>query len=126
LQQLEDEGLIRLQETPERKVFELTETGRAWLAEHAEETRNPWHDHGRHVPEGTVALMHGFKLLAAAGWQVAQTGTPAQVARAREIIDAARRDLYRILAGDDATADATADATTDATRDATTDPTTES
>jgi DNA-binding PadR family transcriptional regulator len=105
LQQLEDEGLIRLQETPERKVYELTEAGRTWLAEHAEESRDPWHDHGRHVPEGTVALMHGFKQLAAAGWQMAQTGTPAQVARAGEVIDAARRDIYRILAGDDPATD---------------------
>ena len=130
LAQLEDEGLIRLQETPDRKVFELTEAGRTWLDEHAEEARTPWHDHGRHVPEGTVALMAGFKQLAAAGWQVAQTGSPAQVARAREVIDAARRDIYRILAGDDpATAGDPASATvenpaTDPAGDPAGDPTT--
>jgi len=41
-----------------------------------------------------------FTQVAAAAWQVGQTGSPAQVAQANEILRETRRRLYQVLADD--------------------------
>src|SRR5271167_2808964 len=42
LQQLEDEGLIRSQESDGRKLFQLTDAGREYVAERGEDKPAPW------------------------------------------------------------------------------------
>src|SRR5450631_3753836 len=42
LQQMEDEGLIRSEEVDGRKLFALTDDGRAWVEQRDEEKPAPW------------------------------------------------------------------------------------
>ena len=106
LSQLEDERLVRAQESGGRKLFDLTEAGRAHVTEHAEELGTPWQDvggGGEHVGE-LRTLVFG---VGAAVMQVVQAGTEQQAAEAAKVLDEARRSLYRILAGDDRDGDDT-------------------
>jgi DNA-binding PadR family transcriptional regulator len=101
LQQLQDEGLVSSREEDGRRVYSLTEQGRRWVEENKEAGEAPWQAHGPKVPEGMLALLDGFRQLAATGWQVAQNGSPAQLAEARAVLDEARRSLYALLAGEE-------------------------
>ena len=42
LQQLEDEGLVTADAATGRRTFTLTDEGRAYVAEHADEVSAPW------------------------------------------------------------------------------------
>jgi DNA-binding PadR family transcriptional regulator len=100
LQQLEDEGLIRPVESAGRKEVELTDEGRAYVTDHADELGTPWEDvagGNEHVAE-LRTLVFG---VGAAVMQVVQAGTEAQIAEASKILEETRRALYRILAGDE-------------------------
>ena len=109
LQQLEDEGLVRTGERDGRRVYELTDAGRALLAERGEDAVAPWdavrQDAGAH-PRQLFKLIREVAMAAA---QVVETGDEAQVAQAREVLASARRSLYRILAEDPPTEDAPSD-----------------
>src|SRR5271154_972848 len=100
LSQLEDEGLIRTEEGDGRKLFVLTDEGRALLAERGADRPAPWEQSGE-----VAADMHDLGRLmrevASAFVQVMRTGSEAQIGRAREVLAATRRDLYRILADGD-------------------------
>jgi len=98
LQQLEDEGMVRSAEDEGRRVFSLTDEGRAEVERRAEEPR-PWEMRADAEPFAGIRD-EGFGV-GAAVMQVVRTGTPQQVARAREILAEARRSLYRLLAEDD-------------------------
>jgi DNA-binding PadR family transcriptional regulator len=100
LQQLEDEGLVRPVESAGRKEFELTDEGRAYVTDNADELGTPWEDvagGNEHVAE-LRTLVFG---VGAAVMQVVQAGTEAQVAEASRVLEDTRRALYRILAGDE-------------------------
>jgi DNA-binding PadR family transcriptional regulator len=101
LSQLEDEGLVRSDESAGRRAFELTDEGRAYLDEHRDALGVPWEDVGGDVPEGLVQLRSLLMQLGVATMQVAQAGDEAQAAQARKVLEDARRALYRILAGDE-------------------------
>jgi DNA-binding PadR family transcriptional regulator len=101
LQQLQDEGLVRPEETDGRRIFHLTDAGQAYVAEHPSELRAPWEAVGGPPHEGAVALFQAFQQVAAAAWQVVQTGGDAQVEQARQVLLEARRGLYRLLAEED-------------------------
>ena len=104
LQQLEDEGLVRSTESDGRRVFELTESGRAHVEENREELGEPWADVGRNVGEGALEMRGLLWQAGAAAMQVMHSGDEAQIARAKEVLAETRRSLYRILADDDAAA----------------------
>jgi DNA-binding PadR family transcriptional regulator len=98
LSQLTDEGLVRPEEVDGRKVFHLTDEGRAAAADARERHgERLWgDDEGAEWPP--QPLMEAFVGLAGAAWQVAQAGDPNQIEHARAVIDDTRRVLYRILA----------------------------
>jgi len=98
LAQLEDEGLIRSQEVDGRKLFNLTDEGRAHLAERGADRPAPWDEMSEDVSSGVHELGRLMREVAGAFVQVMQTGSEGQVAKAREVLAGARRDLYRILA----------------------------
>jgi DNA-binding PadR family transcriptional regulator len=100
LSQLEDEGLVRSDESAGRRAFELTDDGRAYVDEHREALGTPWDDVGGDLPEGLVELRKLMMALGMAAMQVAQAGDEAQITEARKVLEDARRALYRILAGD--------------------------
>ena len=101
LQQLEDEGLVRAEQTEGRRVFYLTDTGRTYVEERRAELVASRDAVTGNMDGGVVALHDLFMQVGIAIKQVAHAGTPAQIATARELLTATRRQLYRILAGDD-------------------------
>ena len=102
LQMLEDEGLVRGQENEGRRVYHLTDAGRAVVdARRGEPT--PWDAAADAADDRGVADLRPLVLqVGAAALQVAHAGTERQVAAAREALTNVRRALYRILAEDEA------------------------
>src|SRR5512133_261114 len=100
LSQLEDEGLVRSDESAGRRAFQLTDAGRAYIEENREALGSPWDDVGGDLPEGLFELRRLMMQLGMATMQVAQAGDETQTAEARKVLEDARRSLYRILAGD--------------------------
>jgi len=100
LQQLQDEGLVSSTEADGRRVFSLTDEGRAYVAANAEELHEPWKvDEGGARQRGRT-LLEGMGALAAATFEVARLGSDEQVRQARAILDETRRSMYRLLAAD--------------------------
>jgi DNA-binding PadR family transcriptional regulator len=102
LQQLEDEGLITSQESDGRKLFALTDAGRKLVEERGSDEPAPWQQMSGQYSDEAMELGRTVRSLSHAFVQVMRTGDEAQIARARVVIDRARRDLYRILADDEA------------------------
>jgi DNA-binding PadR family transcriptional regulator len=101
LQLLEDEGLIRAEETDGRRAFHLTEAGRAYVEARQDELAAPWEAVSESVDERVVALQTLIGQVSMASMQVAMAGSEAQVAAAQRILIEVRRAMYRILAADD-------------------------
>lgn len=102
LQLLEDEGLVRVEQTEGRRVFHLTEVGQAYVEEHRDELMAAWNAVVESVDDKEQELRELFHLLGDALRQVSHHGTAAQIASARTLLINTRRQLYRILAEDDA------------------------
>ena len=99
LQQLEDEGLVTTTERDGQKAFAITDAGREHVAERPDDAPAPWE--AAKGEGGSRELMKLVRDVATAAAQVVHAGDEAQVAKAREVLNDARRSLYRILAGDD-------------------------
>ena len=99
LQLLEDEGLIAGRDQDGKRVFELTDEGRAAADEASRRVgpRGPWAE-GPDGPHGE--LRRAVKALMMATRQVASVGDDRQVAAAADVVKDARQRLYRLLAGD--------------------------
>ncbi|MEU6488517.1 PadR family transcriptional regulator [Streptomyces sp. NPDC046887] len=99
LQLLEDEGLIGSESEGGKKLFALTEAGRA-EAEAGPDA--PWEEAGKGVDWEAVNEVRqaGFGLLEAFG-QVWKTGSAEQREKALGVINEARKKLYLILADED-------------------------
>ncbi|TLQ47145.1 PadR family transcriptional regulator [Streptomyces marianii] len=99
LQLLEDEGLITSESDGGKKLFTLTEAGRA-EAESVPDA--PWEEAGRGIDWDAMNEIRqaGFGLMEAFG-QVWKTGTPDQRQKAISVINEARKKLYLILADED-------------------------
>src|SRR3954451_6924432 len=98
LQQLEDEGLIRSEEADGRRLYHLTEAGRAYVAERPDDQPAPWETFTDNVSDQhgeTAALMRDVAMAFA---QVMRAGSEAQLAEAAKVLGETRRALYRILA----------------------------
>jgi DNA-binding PadR family transcriptional regulator len=106
LQALEDEGLVRAEPQEGRRVFQLTDAGRAYVEAHQGELAAAWEAVVGTVDEGVLALHERLRQLGAAVAQLADAGTAAQVVEAQQLLDRARRQLYRILAQDEPAAEA--------------------
>ena len=101
LQQLEDEALIQAQAGEDRRrMYTLTEEGRAYVEEHADELKASWDAVTGSVNDAEVQLRHTIHQVMVAVSQVAQAGSAAQVQQAGKILADTRRALYRILATD--------------------------
>ena len=101
LQQLEDEALIRTEAGEDRRrMYTLTEEGRAYVEEHADELKASWDAVTGSVNDTEVQLRHTIHQVMVAVSQVAQAGSAAQVQQAGKILADTRRALYRILATD--------------------------
>ncbi len=101
LQQLEDEGLVRAEETDGKRTFRLTEAGSAYVEAHRDEVTAPWDTMAEGVDSGAREVGGMIQQVAMAAMQVIHTGNRAQVAEARTLLANTRRSLYRILAEDE-------------------------
>jgi DNA-binding PadR family transcriptional regulator len=102
LQQLEDEALVQVQAGEDRRrMFTLTDEGRAYVTEHADELRASWDAVTGSVDDAEVQLRGTIRQVMVAVSQVSQAGSAAQIAQAGKILADTRRALYRILAADD-------------------------
>ncbi len=110
LAQLEDEGLIRTEESDGRKLFAITDAGREVVAQRGSEQPAPWEQMSEGFSAGARELGKLMREVAFAFSQVMRTGSEAQIARAAEVLAATRRDLYRILADGEETGEGTSGA----------------
>lgn len=100
LQQLEDEGLVRTEESDGRRTVRLTETGQAYTEQHREELDRVWDVTGDEVSAPVANLRTQYGQLHAAVAQVMSAGTDAQRASAADALSEARKSIYRLLAED--------------------------
>ncbi|NLU69944.1 PadR family transcriptional regulator [Streptomyces sp. HNM0574] len=99
LQLLEDEGLITSASEGGKKLFSLTDEGRA-EAESGPDA--PWEEAGRGIDwEAMNEVRKAGSGLVGAFQQVWTTGSPEQREKALEVVNDARKKLYLILAEED-------------------------
>ena len=105
--QLEDEGLVEGDDERGRRTLRLSDAGRAYLAEHADEVAAVWAPfaEGARAPARPAEEAPDFTSLKPeigrvmnAVWQIISTGTDEQRRDAIGVLVEARRGLYRILA----------------------------
>ena len=96
LQMLEDEGLIKGEESEGKRRFELTPEGRE--QDEARQGPLPWETVTAGVDPQQIQLRRSFHQLRAAARQVAEAGDEGQATRVRELLDETRRKIYAILA----------------------------
>jgi DNA-binding PadR family transcriptional regulator len=96
LQLLEEQGLLTSREDGGKRVYELTEDGRAEVE--AQAGGLPWED--ADPASGPFALRRAVAQLHLAAKQVAMVGDEARVERATAILKEARQKLYQLLAED--------------------------
>ena len=97
LQQLADEGLVTSAEVDGRRTYTLTDTGRAAAA--ANPVPRPWDDASS---GGQPDLEELFMQLAGAVMQVQRMGSAHARTETTRILGDARRQVYRLLADDEA------------------------
>ena len=100
LQQLEDEGLIAPEGEGRRRMYSLTDAGRAYADEHAEELSASWDAAAGMTDEDAFEFHDLIRQVMMAVMEVRRVGSSDQVAQARDVLAQARRSLYRILAED--------------------------
>ncbi|MCD2189789.1 PadR family transcriptional regulator [Actinomycetospora soli] len=96
--QLADEGLVHTEKSEGRTLVHLTDAGRTYVSEHAEELDAVWSQVEAGAQDGFGDLRTAGRGLAGAVAQVASVGTPEQVTEATKVLDEARRRLYLLLA----------------------------
>ena len=100
LQLLEDQGQLTSEDVDGKRVYSITEEGRAHLEERrAKGGDAPWDVAGQ-GRERFGKLFGAMSQLGAAVMQVARTGSSEQVDRVTEIVDGARKKVYAILSED--------------------------
>ena len=100
LQLLEDEGMVRSTEREGKRVFEITDEGRAEASERIEQAGGaPW-DLAARAGGKQGELRRALGQLAVAAKQVGSAGSPEQVERAVAVLSEARKGMYGILAED--------------------------
>ena len=97
LQLLEDQGLIKSEDVDGRRVFSLTDEGKA-EAETITQQGAPWAT-SQSGPEGARFKLRGAAMqLMAAVRQVGMAGSQEQIDKALEILAEARKRIYGLLA----------------------------
>ncbi len=97
LQALEDQGLVTANRTEGRRVFSLTDEGKA-AAEAAGDGPAPWEDAARGANRSLVDLRGLMFEVGAAILQVGRTGSDRQIKAVGEILTDTRRRIYLVLA----------------------------
>jgi len=101
LAQLEDEGLVRIDEVGDRRAYVLTDAGRAYLDERRDDLGAPWEQMTGAVDDDVGALFQEMRRVGMAAGQIGHLGSAGQVVKARGVLAEARRALYALLAEDE-------------------------
>ncbi|MDA0328121.1 MAG: PadR family transcriptional regulator [Gemmatimonadetes bacterium] len=102
LQQLEDEGLVRIQEEDGKKIYHLTDVGREELAGHVEETEriwkraHGWKDWGVNMGPETAEIWGSWGRLSKAAFKAAARADFSEAEKVRKILDRARAELEKL------------------------------
>jgi DNA-binding PadR family transcriptional regulator len=101
LQLLEDQGFVKGEEVEGRRVFALTEAGKAEAEASKERHGAPWEssEHGDQGPR--FKLRKAVFQIAAAVKQIGTTGSTEQVDKTLEILAETRKRIYALLAEGD-------------------------
>jgi DNA-binding PadR family transcriptional regulator len=99
LAQLEDEGLVRVDERDGRRTYGLTEEGRAYV-ESRDDLAAPWEQMSSSVDDDLASLFEEMRRVGMAAVQVGHMGSARQITEARTALANARRALYSLLADD--------------------------
>lgn len=97
---LESEGLVRTEQAHDRRVAHLTEQGRRYAGEHAEQLAAVFEQFGDAGMDERPGLREMAVRVGEAAAQVSRTGTEHHMTLAWEVLAETRRRLYRILADD--------------------------
>lgn len=98
LQQLQDEGLVRVEaDDSKRGIATLTPAGEQYVEEFETELSQVWESSKGNDTSSLRQGVHGISLAAR---QVGQVGSPEHVAAAAELLATTQRELYAILATD--------------------------
>ena len=100
LSQLEDEELVAAEQQGGKRVFSLTEAGKA---EAANAPSEPWQEVASDIPPALVELRDLMYQVRAATRQVVHAGSEKQVTAAADLLKETRRKLYQLLAEDEKT-----------------------
>jgi DNA-binding PadR family transcriptional regulator len=98
LAQLEDEGLIRSEESDGRKQFAITDAGREQIAARPQDAPAPWDTLADGVSSEVQELFGLMRQVGMAGVQLVQTATEKQLEEAKQVLTETRRAIYKILA----------------------------
>jgi DNA-binding PadR family transcriptional regulator len=101
LQQLEDEELIAPEGEGRRRMYALTDKGREYAEQHADELNGSWDAVSGMTDDDAVELSNMIRQVMMAVMEVRRAGSPDQLAQARAVLAQARRSMYRILADDE-------------------------
>jgi DNA-binding PadR family transcriptional regulator len=101
LAQLEDEGLVRVEERDGRRTYALTDAGRAYVQDRRDDLAAPWEEMSDSVDDDVSSLFGEIRQVGMAVVQIGHMGNPPQIAEARTVLANARRALYSLLAGDE-------------------------
>lgn len=96
LQLLEDGEYVTSATTAGKRVYTITEAGRAFLAERQQETPGqPWESFRK--PQEYSQLRQAAMELAGAVMQVARGGNSERINRVRELLERTKREIYAML-----------------------------
>ncbi len=103
LQLLEDSGYVTSEPTEGKRVYTITDEGRQLLAQRAQQgsSASPWDAFKTTAagkPQEFNQLRQAATELAGAVFQVARSGNSQRMNRVRELLERAKRDIYKILA----------------------------
>jgi len=99
LQQLEDEGLVKIVAEDDKKVYHLTDEGREELLANEEEIEriwrraHGWKDWGVHMGPETAEIWGSWGRLTKEAFQAAATADFDKTEKVREILERARKEL---------------------------------
>jgi DNA-binding PadR family transcriptional regulator len=101
LSQLEDEGLVCVEEHDGRRTYVLTDAGRSYVDERRDDLSAPWEEMSESVDDAVASVFKELRQVGMAAAQIAHVGTERQIADARAALANVRRSLYTLLAEDE-------------------------
>ena len=101
LSALADEGLIVGEESGGRRTFSLTDAGREYVQQNPDMARGAWESTEQQEAWEVPGLFAVAARLGGGIMQIVHAGTPEQIRAAERLLERTRRELYRILAGED-------------------------